>query len=329
MTGPVEKTGAGTERGIALIMVLWVITVLMAIVLAFSFSTRTTTSSALAFKESTEEKFVAEAGIERGVMEIFYRKQNMNQPAVEGEEGIWRIDGTPNVRTLSGGQAVISLMDEAGKVDINRATDVILKNLFSNLGIQEDQVNTIVDSIMDWKDEDNLHRINGAEDEYYMSLPRPYHAKNGPFDSLEELLLVKGITPELLYGNAQRRGVIDLLTINSGTDKINPNAASKEVLMAVPGMSPDAADSIIAMRKDKEIRAAQDLAVLLGPGYVALSPYFAMSEGNVYSVSSLVTRAGGRGRYAIRAVVALEGNRYKFISYKSPSVVLPGPEAAQ
>ena len=53
---------------------------------------------------------------------------------------------------------------------------------------------------MDWRDKDNLHRLNGAEDDYYLSLPQPYKCKNGDFTSIEELLLVRGVTPEIFYG---------------------------------------------------------------------------------------------------------------------------------
>ncbi|MFA5354102.1 MAG: hypothetical protein WC291_07720 [Thermodesulfovibrionales bacterium] len=320
--------GRRAEEGIALIMVLWVITLLMAIVLSFSFSTRTTTSTALAFREGMEARFVAESGIQRGIMEVFYRRQNMNQPLVEGEEGIWKVDGTLNGFIIGSGECFVRVMDESGKVDINRATDVILKNLFLNLGIQEDQVNIIVDSIMDWKDEDNLHRLSGAEDEYYMSLPRPYRAKNSSFDTIEELLLVRGITPAILYGEGKRRGVIDFLTVSSGTDKINPSAAPREALMAIPGMSPEIADSIIELRKEKLTLTAQDLALLLGPGYVTYSPYFSLNEGNIYSIEAVGRKKDTKGQYAIRSVVAIEGNKHTYFSYKSPATATAEPEAA-
>jgi type II secretory pathway component PulK len=68
----------------------------------------------------------------------------------------------------------------------------------------------IADAILDWLDEDDEARPNGAELEFYTTLPTPYAPKNGPIDSVEELLLVRGVTPQLLFGvDANRNGVID------------------------------------------------------------------------------------------------------------------------
>lgn len=68
----------------------------------------------------------------------------------------------------------------------------------------------VADAILDWLDEDEEARAYGAELEYYSTLPTPYAPKNGPIDSVEELLLVRGVTPQLLFGvDANRNGVID------------------------------------------------------------------------------------------------------------------------
>src|SRR4030043_741794 len=234
-----------SQKGIALILVLWVLTILMVIVLSFSFMARTETYSTLSFKEGLEKKFLAEAGIERGIMEIFYRNMYKNQPLVlEGGE-VWKTDGTSYKAQTGDGYYTVRIIDESGKVDINRVSGVVLKNLLINSGVQEEEVDTIVDSIMDWKDPDDLHRLHGAESDYYMSLPNPYKAKDANFDTLEELLLVKGMTPEILYGDGKKKGIINFLTINSKTSQININAAPKEVLTSIPGITPEFADTII------------------------------------------------------------------------------------
>jgi general secretion pathway protein K len=61
-------------------------------------------------------------------------------------------------------------------------------------------IDTVVDSIIDWSDPDDLRRLHGAESEYYLGLRVPYRAKNGWFDSPEEMLLVRGMTAALFYG---------------------------------------------------------------------------------------------------------------------------------
>src|SRR5262249_27263783 len=68
----------------------------------------------------------------------------------------------------------------------------------------------VANAIIDWIAPDQTPRTSGAEDEYYSTLSPPYHAKNGPLDTLEELLLVKGVTPQLLFGNDRNRnGILD------------------------------------------------------------------------------------------------------------------------
>ncbi len=307
-----------SQDGIALLMVLWVLTILMVIVLSFSFMARTETQSTISFKEGIEKKFLAEAGIERGIMEMFYRNMNKNQVLVlEGSE-VWNIDGTPYRTQLGNGSYTVKVVDESGKLDINEVSDILLKNLLMNLGIEEENADIIVDSIMDWKDPDDLHRLHGAEDDYYRSLPNPYEAKDNKFDTLEELLLVRGITPGILYGEGERKGIINFLTVHAKTNRININAAPKEVLMAIPGMSSEYADTIIDMRSTKEIMNLQEIGIV-GENYSILAPYVTTSGSNSYSIEAIGSKEDGKGGYAIRATVVISSsNRYTYVYYRSP-----------
>jgi general secretion pathway protein K len=312
------KSRLASQGGIALLMVLWVLTLLMVIVFSFSFMARTETYSTLSFKEGIQKKFLAEAGIERGIMELFYRNIYKNQTIVmEGTE-VWRTDGTVYSTQFGDGYYTVTITDESGKVDINTVSDVVLKNLLINWGIQEDEVDIIVDSIMDWKDPDDLHRLHGAESDYYMSLPNPYKAKDANFDALEELLLVKGMTSEILYGNNEKRGIINFLTINSGTNRININAAPKEVLIAVPGMTPEFADTIIDYRKTTDIVNLQEIGII-GENYNLMAPYISTAESNTFTIEAAGYKGLEKGGYAIRATVTITGNNsYKYVYYKSP-----------
>jgi general secretion pathway protein K len=307
------------QDGVALLMVLWVLTILMVIVFSFSFMTRTETQSTVSFKEGIERKFLAEAGIERGILELFYRMMNKNQVLVlEGSE-VWNIDGTPYSAQLGNGNYTVKVIDESGKLDINTVSDILLKNLLINFGIEEQDADIIVDSILDWRDPDDLHRLNGAEDDYYLSLPNPYEAKDGTFDTLEELLLVRGITPEILYGNRERKGIINFLTVHANSNRVNINAAPKEVLMTIPGMSSEFADSIIDIRSTKEILNVQELGIT-GENYAIVMPYVATAGSNAYTIEAVGSREKEEGVYAIRATVVISGHsKYTYVYYKSPA----------
>lgn len=102
-------------------------------------------------------------------------------------------------------------IDESGKINLNSllALDRAAKGsqpgqlAVSVLQALPNMTADIAASIVDWLDADTTPLPGGAEDEYYSALNPPYRCKNGPLDSLEELLLVKGVTPELLFGQSR------------------------------------------------------------------------------------------------------------------------------
>ncbi len=306
------------DKGIALLMVLWVLTVLMVIVLSFSFATKTETLATLSFKEGVEKKFLAEAGIERGILEMMYRRQNLNA----ADAHVWKVDGTPYIDQLGNGNYAVRVVDESGKLDINTLNDssaIILKNLLMHSGVKTEDADTIADSLLDWKDADDLRRLNGAESEYYMSLPNPYKAKNADFDTVEELLMVKGMTPEILYGSGEKGGIIGFLTVNARTSAINVNAASRELLMALPGMTAEIADAIITIRAEKEIQGVQDIQAALGESYKLLAPFIGFAASSTFTIDAVGYKDNEKKGYPIKATVIVEGNdRYRYLYYKSP-----------
>jgi len=191
-----------------------------------------------------------------------------------------------------------------------------------NSGVQEPEADTIVDSILDWKDTDDLTRLHGAESDYYMSLPNPYKAKNGNFDTLEEFLLVKGMTPEILYGGGKKKGLIDLLTVNSMSGVINANAAPKEVLMAVPGITAEVAEAIVSSRGNPaDAASAANLQGLLAVVKPPFNSFIALgASGSAFTIESSAYKGDSKGPYTIKATVVIEGNnKFKYMYYKSPA----------
>jgi len=307
---------AGPQKGIALLLVLWCLTILTVIVFSFSYMTRTEAYATLSFRQTIEKKFLAEAGIERGIAELFYLNANKNLTTVLPGKEVWRTDGRPYKILADDGYYTIGITNEAGKVDINTTPELILRNLLINLGVDPDHTDIIVDSVMDWKDPDNLRRLHGAEDDYYMSLPNPYKAKNADFETLEELLLVKGITPEILYGTEGKRGIIDFLTVNSKMTTVNINAAPREVLLAIPGITPELADSILSIRETQEIQNIQEV---LGNSYPVAAPYISLTGASTFTIESAGYKGTEKSGYTIRATVAPDANNtFKYIYYKSP-----------
>jgi general secretion pathway protein K len=316
---------ASSDRGIALLLVLWVLTILMVIVLPFSVMTRSETHASFYFKQGMEKRFLAEAGVQRSVMELFHRGTFKGKQEITPGNEIMKVDGTPYTGQLGNDYYVYRVLDESAKINLNLLSDnsvLLLNNLLVNLGVQKETADTISDSILDWKDADELHRLHGAESEYYQTLPSPYKSKNGNFDTVEELLMVKGMTPEILYGNSTRTGIYGFVTVYSKVGGINVNTASREVLAALPGMTPETADQAIALRESAGPGRPVDLRPLLGDRFVSVAPYIGGSESDTYTIDSTGYKKAEKQGFTVRATVSIAADgKYSCLYYKSPAGV--------
>ncbi len=242
------------KGGVALILVLGVMVILTAIVGEFSYSMRTELNIVRNFKEEEESYQLALAGIERAKIEILSIKAStymyLNEEGIlvfgEKDENLLRKG------ELGNGAFSYTITDGDRKLNINNAPLPQLKYIIKNTGVDITDVDTIVGSIIDWRDTNDLHMLNGAEEDYYQSLENPYSCKDGPFDIIDELLLVKGVTPEIFYGSGEKEGerkyegIAQYLTSWS-SNIININTAPREVLEAVFGI--EAAENIITQRE--------------------------------------------------------------------------------
>jgi general secretion pathway protein K len=318
-----------SQRGIALLIVLWVMAILMVAALSFSVMIRAEGHGAMAFKEGMEKKRLAEAGIERGILEIVYRSVNRNQTVtLEGKEP-WKLDGTPYAVDMGKGGFVVRVVDESGKISLNGLTDssgIIVKNLLIQQSVSPEDADIIVDSILDWKDADDLHRLHGAESDYYRSLSKPYASRNADFETLEELILVRGMTPEILYGTGKTKGVIHFLTVHGKTGRININAAPKEILAALPGMDAEMAERIIEFRTAAQIGGENAAKELLGAAYPLMAAHVSAAPGasNTFTAVSTGYRDDPKKGHSILATITFDAShRYWYVYYKSPVEILP------
>ena len=266
------------SRGVALVMVLWVVTILSVVVLEFCYAMRTEVNITRNYQEELRLYAAAQGSAQRAIAELILkhdpRMQQLRKTAKEEEippeNREWVTDGREYRFTFEGAEGVVRVLGEAGKVNLNRVSDAALRKIMYTLGLEGEARDIAVDSILDWRDPDDFIRINGAESGYYQSLKEPYDCKNGNFDSVEELLLVRGITPELFYGKKiqEKEGeagkgapvaLKDLFSIYAAGEQIDINSASLPVLRAVLGLPLEVCRLIIKAREEKGFLNIQDL----------------------------------------------------------------------
>lgn len=341
------------DHGIALLLVMWVIIILFVIVAEFSFTMRSELNITRNLKDDTECYYLAIAGVHTAFQELLgtydnvFRDENGNliledktktqiKSVDENQkESIERLDVPPPIRTgISFGRGFFSYVinDENSKLNLNRIVGVnkrpgspyqTLRNLLITSGLETGvQLDTIMDSILDWRDSNSEHRLNGAEDDWYESNYReqgfshPYKAKNAPFNTVDELLMVRGMTKEILYGTARARemsgesiaseddskdsdepiykGIYKYLSVFNIGRRINKNTASKDLLEA---MYPETADEILQQRKEKNGRY-NDRS--LSSFYTIISTGYLPNSDTQHTVKVTVWRRGSRQNKSIQ-----------------------------
>jgi len=151
--------------------------------------------------------------------------------------------------------------DETGKININKlvagndfnnAVKGLLTRLLSQPQFQlhDREIEDLLNAIKDWIDADSEVTATGAENAYYQGLGKSYSVRNGPMESVDELLMVRGVTRELFYGTPERPGLSLFLTVQ-GEGSVNINTAPKEVLRALaPSITEDAANRMDDYRRN-------------------------------------------------------------------------------
>ena len=177
------------DKGLVIIAVLWMVVVLMVMSAILGRKTRLDMKVCMARTEAVRCKWACRAGIEKA-----YAVLNEDETENDSLMDLWS-DNPEDFNDVMLDQCwfTVRVIDESSKLNINTATKEQLLGL-------PDMVEEIADAIIDWRDSDDVPSGAGVESGYYESLTYGYMARNGPFRTLRELLLVKDVTEELFYG---------------------------------------------------------------------------------------------------------------------------------
>lgn len=271
------------QQGVALVLVLWMLALLMVMVGGYSATMHTESLLTAHQLGAAQSRALAESGIWLAVNELL-------QPQSESN---WRNDGTSYPVNLDAGHVQIRIFDEAGKIDLNTARVELLHALLKSAGLSDEESLHLLQAILDWRDRDNLKRQFGAEDEDYKAAGYGYGAKDGPFNSVEELRLVMGMT-EPVY-----QKIAPALTVFSHQATVNPDVASKEVLSALSNSDEKTIDDFIKGRDDGIPGASATIEGLD-------SRFISRTRSRIFSISS--EGSNGDSRITIEAVILKNSN---------------------
>ena len=246
------------QRSSVLIVTLWVLSFLTIFVINLGFMVRSGLQYADHLQDRLKMYYLARAGIERAVAEL-NKDETRNYDALNESwgnnkdlfkdlsfgGGFITLSYNPEGKGYQEETALYGVMDESSKIDINNAPAEILITLLERIGkVDAEDAIDIAAAIVDWRDKDTAVSVGGAEDEYYQGLSEPYKCKNGNFQVAEELLLVKGMTPEIFSE------IKDIITVY-GTQRVNVNTASFNCLYAL-GLSSSLCERIIKFRQGSD-----------------------------------------------------------------------------
>lgn len=238
----------GNTRGVALILTILIVSLIVALTLQFNRTMRTHVASAGNIGHGLKALYAAKSGVAYGL--ALLKEDSLDVDTVQDDwanQDKLAAMSAGSQALFDGGRFELKIMDESGKIpindlirdqEVNEALKDVLRRFLEldEFGLEHEQINTIMDAITDWldPDEDNTNPFHDSEEDYYMGLEKPYHCKNGPLDSPEELLLVKGISPELFYGRDEQPGIGPYISVvRDGDGKININTAAPMVLRSL------------------------------------------------------------------------------------------------
>lgn len=301
---------APKERGVILLLVIWLLALISVVVLSVAQEWRTEALLTRNYLAARQAGFLAEGGVHYALgklveAQLAERQRRVPGAFAEAPVDLWTGDGVSHELRLPEGRVVVRATDESGKVNLNQASEDMLYNLVTTLGFEEQVARAVVDAILDWRDQDNVSRPLGGESHYYLSLNPPYVAKNGPFDTVEELYWVRGLDPGA-FGRLR-----EFFTVQRTGRGVNVNAAPLEVLRSL-GLTAEQAQAIIQARMLTPLRNRRELNNALGAsamGRFSAPLTFRSSQFFEIIATGVVEHGARRGRHTVKAVVRINANR--------------------
>ena len=222
------------QKGVALILVLWVLSMLMLMAGSFTKTMRRESAGVSHIKANSEAMAQAQAGISLAQAMMLH----------EDETKRWRVDGSVYEIETDTATMRIRLLSETGKIDINSVTQQLLHQTLLYAPLETQAQLELENAILDWRDDDETTRPFGAEKSEYKSAKLNYAPRNKPFRSLEELQMVKGMNANVF------EWMQNLFTVYAaGQTEVDLNLATRDVLNVLPEIDVNLLDAYFLARQ--------------------------------------------------------------------------------
>ena len=306
------------NRGFALLIVIMVLLLASFLASQLSLDVRTEQRIAANAKDRNRSVILAEAGFNIALFRL------MDKPvALEAEREYGRlVAGQEYGHPLKGGRVGYHAVNESGKIDLNAGDPRLLELFLRHRKLSLEQATVVLDALLDWRDPDNLLRLNGAEQEYYMHLPEPYIPRNGRIEDPAEFFLLRGT--ELLAGKFAAE---EVFTVHNPEKGINVNSLTPAML----GFVVDGDEARIQAYHDARqlqgaLNAAMTRQIIGDARFSELEPFLRYEEGRsslYYTITATgqAIAVGGGDKQAgtgltINALVRILANGYQILSWQ-------------
>jgi general secretion pathway protein K len=310
------------NRGMALMLTILVISLILVITLRFNTSMRASLTSASNLQDNVALDYMAKSIFNAARAILSADAEESGFDSLHEDWANLAVASQYFSYFFSRGQGGMKIIDHSGRLQINSLlkkkeegwlVDEEQENIWINLlsteefELDEEEVKGIIEAVIDWIDEnDDALGFGGAESSYYQGLEVPYEPRNGPVEFVEELLLVRGITPELYYGTEDIPGLVTLVTPHGTDGKININTADPLVLGALSDeIELDMVDGLLTYRgfEDNELGNPEWYKWAPGfPGDIIIPPTLITTSSAYFEISAEVVRE--KMRKKVRGMVA-------------------------
>jgi general secretion pathway protein K len=309
------------NRGMALLMTILIISLILVITLRFNISMRSSLTSASNLQDNIALDYMAKSVFNAARAILSLDAEESSFDSLHEDWANLALASQYFASFFSRGQGGMNIIDHSGRLQVNslimRKDDQWVVNeeqkaVWMNLltaeefDLSEEEAGSIVEALIDWIDEDDEPLgFGGAESSYYQGLATPYTPRNGPMEFIEELLLVRGITPELYNGTEETPGLAPLVTPYGMNGRVNINTADPLVLSALSEqIEPDMVESMLTYRdyEDSDLSNPEWYKSAPGfPGDIIIPPTLITTSSSYFEISTEVSREKMRKR--VRGII--------------------------